>query len=139
MFGQASNIAAVGVSYNPGGSPKVAGTGLWARLVAGNGTYAFTVVDALPASVQPFVVTTNIGAGIAQKVFTIKGVDILVPTSAGVSWTGTNLGWAWNSGGMAAFKVGEFRILPNVRFLKSSVGNGAGYQVVAGCLFGWGW
>ena len=140
MLGQTANVAAVGVSANPGGSPQVAGTGLWARLVSGQGTYAFTVVDALPASVKPFTVTTNVSAGIAQKFYTIKGVDLIVPTAAGVSWSGTNVGWAWSGGGMAAFKVGQARVLPNVRFLKSSVaGAGAGYQVIVGCLFGVGW
>jgi hypothetical protein len=138
--GQTNNVVAVGVSVNPGGSPQVAGTGLWARLVNSQGTYAFTVVDALPASIKPFTVTTNVSAGIAQKVLTINGVDILVPTAAGISWTGSNTGWAWSTGGMAAFKYKQTRILPNVRFLKSSVsGAGAGYAVIAGILFGWGW
>jgi hypothetical protein len=138
--GQTANIAAVGVSVNPGATPAVAGTGLWARLVSGQGTYAFTVVDALPASVKPFTVTTNISVGIAQKIYTTKGVDLIVPTAAGISWTGANVGWAWSGGGMAAFKVGQARILPNVRFLKSSVaGAGAGYSVIVGCLFGIGW
>ena len=140
MFGQTANVAAVGVSVNPGATPAVAGTGLWARLISGQGTYAFTVVDALPATVKPFTVTTNISAGIAQKVYTIKGIDLIVPTAAGVSWTGTNVGWSWNAGGMAAIKVGQARVLPNVRFLKSSVaGAGAGYSVIVGCLFGIGW
>jgi hypothetical protein len=139
-WGQTNNIAAVGVSVNPGGSPQVAGTGLWARSVNAQGTYAFTVVDALPASIKPFTVTTNVSAGIAQKVFSINGVDILVPTAAGISWTGSNTGWAWSTGGMAAFRYKQARILPNVRFLKSSVaGAGAGYAVIAGILFGWGW
>lgn len=141
-FGQTpptSNVAAVGVSVNPGGSPQVAGTGLWARLVNGEGTYAFTVVDALPTSIKPFTVTTNISAGVAQRIFTINGVDILVPTAAGISWTGSNTGWAWSTGGMAAFRYKQARILPNIRFLKSSVSSGTGYQVVAGVLFGWGW
>lgn len=139
MFGQAANVAAVGLSVNPGGSPQIAGTGLWARLVSGDGTYAFTVVDALPASVKPFTVVTNVSAGLAQKMFTVSGVDILVPTAAGASWTGTNVGWAWSTGGMAAIKVKNVRVLPNIRFLKSSVSGGAGYQVIAGILFGWGW
>jgi len=137
---QTNNVAAVGVSVNPGGSPQVAGTGLWARRLNDEGTYAFTIVDALPASVKPFTVTTNVGVGIAQRVFAINKVDIIVPTSAGISWTGNNTGWAWSTGGMAAFRYRQARILPNVRFLKSSVaGSGAGYSVIAGVLFGWGW
>jgi hypothetical protein len=139
MCGQTANVAAVGVSVNPGGSPQIAGTGLWARLISDQGTYAFTVVDALPASIKPFTVTTQVSAGVAQRIFAINGVDILVPTAAGASWSGTNVGWSWSSGGMAAIKVKNVRVLPNVRFLKSSVSGGAGYQVIAGCLFGWGW
>lgn len=135
---QTQNVAAVGVSFNPGGSPKVAGTGLWARLVSGNGTYAYTVVDALPSSAKPYTITTQVSAGMAQKLFSINGIDILVPTAAGVSWTGTNVGWSWTSGGIVAIKYKQARIMPNVRFLKSSVSNGAGYQVIAGILFGWG-
>jgi hypothetical protein len=139
-FGQTANVAAVGVSINPGGSPQIAGTGLWARLVSGEGTYAFTVVDALPATIKPFTVTTNVSAGIAQKILAIKGVDLLVPTAAGISWNGSNVGWSWNTGGMAAFNYRNVRILPNVRVLKSSVaGAGAGYSPIAGVLFGWGW
>lgn len=135
-----NNLAMVGVSANPGATPIVAGTGLWARLVkADTGTYAFAVVDALPTSVQPFVVTTQVGTGIAQRLVTINGVvDLVIPTAAGISWTGTNVGWAWSSGGAAVVHWGRFRILPNVRFVKSSV-SGAGYQVIAGALFGWGW
>ena len=141
MFGQTANVAAVGVSVNPSASPKVAGTGLYAKLVSGDGTYLFTIIDALPASAKPFTVTTNVGGGVAQKVATIQGVPVYVPTSVGVSWTGKNLGWSWNTGGMAVIKVkGEVRIMPNVRVLKSSIsGADTGYQVIGGVLFGWGW
>ena len=138
--GQTNNFAAAGVSYNPGGSPSVAGTALYARLITGSGTWAFTVIDALPQSVKPFSVSTAISAGISQKLATISGIDVYVPTSAGVSYTGKNTGWQWSSGGMAAIKLhGAWRILPNVRFLKSSVSNGSDYQVIAGIMFGTGW
>lgn len=133
-----ANLYAAGVSYNVGGSPAVAGTGLYARLLSG-GTYAFSVVDALPLSVKPFTVSTNFGFGVAQKVVTIANVPIFVPTSAGISYNGNNTGWAWSTGGLAAFKVkGNLRVLPNVRIVKSSVSNGAGYQPIVGVLFGWG-
>lgn len=135
------NFAAAGISYNPGGSPSIAGTGLYARLVAtASDTWAFTVVDALPASVKPFTVTSNIGAGIAQKVLTINNVPIFVPTTAGISWNGSNTGWAWSTGGLAIVSVkGDWKLVPSVRMLKSNVANGAGYQVIVGLAVGWGW
>lgn len=136
---QESNIYAGGISFNSSGSPRIAGTGLYARLVSpSSGTYAFTVVDALPNSVKPFTVTSNFAAGVAQKVFTIGSVPIFVPTAAGVSFTGSNTGWAWSTGGAASIKLkGNWRIFPNVRIVKSSVSNGAGYQPIVGILFGW--
>lgn len=137
---QLSNVYAAGISYNPGGSPSIAGTGLYAHLINdGSGTYAFTVVDALPISNKPFTVNTNFGAGIAQKIFTIGKVPVLIPTSAGISYNGTNTGWAWSTGGMLSIKIKDnWHVFPNVRVQKSSVSNGAGYTPVSGLLFGWG-
>lgn len=135
------NFAAAGVSYSPGASPAVAGTGLYARLVAGTGTWAFTAVDALPGTMKPFTVTTQFSAGIAQKVLDINSIPIYVPTSAGISYTGANTGWAWSTGAMAVVPIGKtkWRAAPNVRLVKSSVSNGAGYQVIAGLMFGTNW
>ncbi len=135
-----TNIYAAGISFNNGASPAIAGTGMYAHLIAdGSGTYAFTVVDALPTSLKPFTVTSNFGAGIAQKVFTIGSVPIFVPTSAGISYNGTNTGWAWSTGALASIKVkNNWRIFPNVRIVKSSVSNGSGYQPIVGVMFGWG-
>jgi hypothetical protein len=135
-----ANVYAGGISYNVGGSPAIAGTGLYAHLISdGSGTYAFTVVDALPISVKPFTVSTNFGVGIAQKLFTIAKVPVFVPTSAGISYNGTNTGWAWSTGALASFKIkNNWRVMPNVRLVKSSVSNGDGYQPIVGVLFGWG-
>lgn len=160
---QLVNLYAAGVSYNSGNTSSVAGTALYARGVNKSGTYAFTVIDALPAKntvsqpvlnppgpTQPFItsttssstaftVTTNIGVGIAQKLFSIGKVDIFSPTAAGISWTGTNTGWEWNAGAMAVFKLkGNYYLMPTVRMIKSSVSGGAGYQPIVGVLFGWG-
>jgi hypothetical protein len=134
-----ANVYAAGISYNHGASPSIGGTGLYARLIAdGSGTYAFTVVDALPATVKPFTVTTNMSVGIAQKLFTVGKVPIFAPTAAGISFTGLNTGWAWSTGGLASIKLkNNWRVMPNVRLLKSSVG-GTGYQPIVGVLFGWG-
>lgn len=133
-----ANIYAAGISYNPGASPAIAGTGLYARQLIG-GTYAFTAIDALPATLKPFTVDTNISVGVAQKVATIAGVPIYVPTAAGISWSGKNTGWACSTGALAWIKIkGQWAIAPNVRVLKSSVSGGAGYGVVGGFLLGWG-
>ena len=135
-----TNIYAAGISFNNSGSPSIAGTGMYAHLIAdGSGTYAFTVVDALPTSLKPFTVTSNFGAGIAQKVFTIGTVPIFIPTSAGISYNGSNTGWAWSTGALASIKVkNNWRVFPNVRIVKSSVSNGSGYQPIVGVMFGWG-
>jgi hypothetical protein len=135
------NFAAAGVSYNNGATPKVAGTGLYARLVASStGTYAFTAVDALPNTTQPFTVTTQVSMGVAQRIVTIGPVPIYIPTSAGISYSGTNTGWAWTTGGLAVIPLrGSWKIVPNIRAIKGSVSQGTGYQVIVGVLFGWGW
>jgi hypothetical protein len=84
-------------------------------------------------------VTTNIGAGIAQKVTSVGKVGIYIPTAAGISWNGTNTGWQWNGGAAAMFPLKNgYYLMPTVRFLKSSVSGGTGYQPIVGLLFGWG-
>lgn len=135
-----SNFTAYGLSYSPGASPAIAGTGLYAHRVAGDGTYVFTVVDALPLSVKPFSVSTQFGGGISQKVLTIAGANIYIPTSAGISYKGNNTGWAWTTGALIAIKISpRWRLAPSVRLMKSSVGDYAGYQVIGGVLVGWAW
>lgn len=135
-----SNIYAAGVSFNQSATPQIAGTGLYARIVdASTSTYAFTAIDALPASIKPFTVSTNIGAGIAQKVLTIGKAQVFIPTSAGISFNGSNTGWQWNGGALISIPLkGQFRIMPVARFLKSSVSAGSSYQPIIGVLFGWG-
>jgi len=136
-----SNIYAAGLSYNSAAHPAIAGTALYAKLIAdGSGTYAFTAIDVLPTSARPFTVTTNVSAGIAQKIFTIGKVPIFVPTTAGVSWSGTNTGWAWSTGALASIHVGKggWHIFPVVRVAHSNVSNGSGVQPIVGVMFGWG-
>ena len=134
-----TNIYAAGISGNTAGSPPIAGTALYAHALGDTGTYAFTVIDALPASARPLTVTTNISAGVSQKLFSLGSVPIFVPTSAGVSFNGTNTGWAWSTGALASIKIkNNWRVFPNVRIVKSSVSNGTGYQPIVGVLFGWG-
>lgn len=133
------NLYAAGISYNNSGSPSVAGTALYAHSLNSSGTYAFTIVDALPAGFKPFTVTTSFGGGVAQKVFSIGNVPLYVPTSAGVSYNGTNTGWAWGTGAMASIHIkGNWYALPHARIVKSSVSVGTSYQPIVGVLFGWG-
>lgn len=135
-----TSIYAIGPSFNSSASVAVAGTGLYAHKLT-DGTFGFTVVDALPNSVKPFTVTTNFSFGVAQKIVTLGKVPIYIPTSAGVSWNGVNTGWAWSTGALAYIKPRadkNYVIMPTVRVAKSSVGNGTGYQPIVGILFGWG-
>jgi hypothetical protein len=133
------NLYVAGGSYNFNASPSIAGTALYAHLTTTTGTYAFTVVDAVPTTIKPFPVTSNIGAGLAQKMFTIHKISLYMPTAAGISWTGANVGWQWTGGGAATIPLKHsFYLVPTVRFLKSSVSGGSGYQPMFSLLFGFG-
>jgi hypothetical protein len=133
------NLYAAGGSYNFNATPAVAGTALYARYVASPGTYAFTVIDVLPGTVKPWTVTSNIGLGLAQKMFSIGKVNVFMPTAAGISWTGSNTGWEWTGGAAVTVPISHnFYLMPTCRFLKSSVSGGTGYQPVLGVLLGWG-
>lgn len=126
-----------GLSYGPSG---LAATGLGAKSLA-DGTYAFGVLDAVPQTIKPLTITTNFGGGIAQKLpIGYKSVTFWVPSSAGVSWAGHDVGWQWSTGGMAHIPVGKagLSINPTVRVLKSSVNNNSGYQVIGSLLIGFG-
>lgn len=142
MRAQVQNLYAAGVSYNAGASSPVSGTGLYSHEASASlHTYLFSAVDALPETVKPFTVSTNMGAGIAEKVVTIGKFPVYVPSSAGISFNGTNTGWEWNAGALTVIplKAGShYVIVPTVRFLKSSVSGGSGYQPIVGVLFGWG-
>lgn len=133
------NLYAAGASYNFNATPSVAGTALYAHYVASPGTYAFTVIDALPNTTKPFIVTSNIGVGLAQKMFSIGKVGMYMPTAAGISWTGTNTGWQWTGGAAVTIPISHnLYLMPTIRFLKSSVSGGSGYEPVVGILFGFG-
>ena len=134
-----SNLYVVGPSYNVNAQPSIAGTALFAHYIASPGTYGFTVIDVLPNTVKPFSVTSNIGVGLAQKMFSLGKVNIFMPTAAGVSWTGTNTGWQWTGGVAVTFPLkSNLYLVPTARFVKSSVSGGSGYQPIIGVSFGWG-
>lgn len=141
-----NNIYSIGGSYNNGVTPSYAVTAMYAKLLnADAGTYGFTVLDILPISVKPATISTNIGVGIAQRVLTLpNGVNIFAPVDAGVSITGTNTGWSWTGGLLADYNLKKkgiptvYHLQPNVRFIKSSVSNGADYQLIGGFNFAFG-
>lgn len=134
-----ANVYAAGVSWNQSATPAVAGTALYAHAVDSNGTYAFTAIDVLPTSSKPFTVTTNTTVGVAQKVFSLGKVPIYVPTSAGISWTGSNVGWAWSTGALAVIHIGKgnWHVYSMVRIARSNVSSGSGIQPIIGVAFGW--
>lgn len=130
------NFGAIGASYNHGASPAIAGNAAYARRLA-EGTYSYTLLDALPTTESPTTVTTQTSTGILQRVIRIRNLDVYVPAAAGPSWNGANVGWAWTTGGVIAIPVRGWYIYPNARVIKSSIGNS--YQVVIGVMFGGGW
>jgi hypothetical protein len=130
-----TNFAAAGVSYGSG----LAGSAIYAKAVDTTGTFSFTVLDAVPQSYKPFSVNTNISTGIAQRVATMKNIQIFVPGAAGVSFAGPSTGWSWTTGGMAAIPFKKYTIGPAVRVVKSSVSGGSGYQLIGSVTFGWSW
>lgn len=136
------NIYALGGSWNQSASSvtsqQFAATALYARAQNTVGTYAFTALDLVPTSVTPITLTTQTSVGIAQRALTISGWKIYGTAAAGPSWTGNNSGWAWIAGGMATHPLGKgnWRIMPNVRTIKSSVSNNSGYQLIIGLMIG---
>jgi hypothetical protein len=133
------NFAAAGVSYNHTSASALAGTAVYAHVVAGN-SWFFSSLDVIPASTKPGNVATNFAPGLAQKLFTAGWLDLYTVTGAGVSWAGANTGWTWSGGEMPVVRLprGWVIALP-VRFVKSSVNNNSNYQVIATLLIGKGW
>lgn len=135
------NLYFAGASADTNG--HVSGSALWAHSVNSVGTYAFTAVDFIPASVKPFTVTTNVAVGISQKIATIDGVSFYAPTSAGISFTGTNTGLAWSTGIGAPIKLHtdkrgfNWYAMPTVRWGQSTAVSG-GITPIFGILFGGG-
>jgi len=145
-----TNVYGLGGSWNNGGSPAVAGNGFYAHLVAANTTsstttltgttstsypsYAFTGLDILPIAKKPFTASTNISAGVAQQVFAYNACNFFTVATAGITATGTNTGWNWTGGVLADCRIKKthWGVAPAVRWLKSSVSNGSGYQLIPG-------
>lgn len=132
-----ANIYLAGVSANPSADQKISGTTIWGHAVTGSGTFAYTVADFLPG--DNHTVTTNIATGVAQKLATIDGHDVFGTGAIGPSFSSNAVGYSWNSGVLVPLQVKpHWFVAPTLRFLKSSVSGGAGYQVIAGVTAGWG-
>lgn len=133
------NLYMAGLSYNSGANKPIAGTALYARNISDVGTYAFTMIDVLPVTVKPFTVTSNIGAGIAQKAFSIGKFPVFVPTAVGISWSGQDTSYQWSTGAGVPIEIKgtNWYLMPNVRLFKSGLPGGS-YQPILGVLFGWG-
>jgi hypothetical protein len=138
------NIWGVGLSWNQGASSALsqqfAGTAFYAREQNTAGTYLYTMFDVVSTTVKPLTVTTNTGIGLGQKITTVAGWTIYATATAGPSWTGSNAGWNWTGGGMAAHAIGKskWNIIPMIRTVKSSVNNNSGYQLIFSLGFGTG-
>ncbi|MEZ2347410.1 hypothetical protein [Terriglobus sp. RCC_193] len=135
-----TDIYGFGVSANPGQTPSVSGTALWAHSLNGSGTYAGTIVDFLPETIKPIVVSTNVGAFVAQKVATVKGHDIFATGSTGIAVTGAHTGWNYTGGGAIFFKLPQpnWFLSANVRFSKSTVSGANAFQLIPGVQLNWG-
>lgn len=135
-----TNIYAAGVSANPGESPSVAGTVLWAHAVNASGTYAGTILDILPQTVKPITVNTNIGAFVAQKVTSIGKFDVYATGSTGISMTGTATGWTASGGGAVIIptKSPNLSVMVGARVSNSNVSGKSGKQIIPGVAVVWG-
>lgn len=135
------NIYGAGISWNQSASSEVsqqfAGTALYAREQTTAGTYAFTVLDAVPTTYTPFTINTNFGVGVGQRVFTAGGWTGYGTAAAGPSWSGSNSGWNWSGGAIATHPLKDnWWVGINARVVKSSVNNNSGTQFILGVLFG---
>ena len=118
----------------------MAGTLSYSHLLTANigGTYGYTVADILPISLNPTVVATNVGVGIAQKALTIGSVNFYIPASVGPTITGSNIGWNWTWGGLADIPIKKagvptaWGIEPNIRTLSATVNGVQGSQIIFG-------
>jgi len=138
-FGQSDpNLYGVAFSFNPGAPQRYAGTVLYGHQLSGSNTYALTVADFVPQSVQQAIVLTNIGAGVAQKAVSFGNLSVWALGSAGVSFSSQATGWQYAGGGAVTYPIGKkgLKLLVGARFSKSSIG-GASYQLIPSAGVAW--
>jgi len=127
----------MGGSFNQYAEPSISGNLLYAqRLGLDDSTYNFNFVDIVSKNEDEFKVSTSVTFGVAQKMLTFGRAKVYVTTGVGFLAGDENLGYSWTGGGAVAIPLGHgFQVLPNIRFLKSSLTD---FQGVFGLMIGWG-
>ena len=107
----------LGLSYNPNGTPEIAGTVMALKRVSDEGTYIGSVVDFIPADRKFSSITTSIGPVVAHKVATIGNQPLWAATGITLAYNGSAVGWGYNVGGMAPIRVksSNWFVTPAVR------------------------
>ena len=143
------DVFGAGASYNssPEAIPSAAGTIMYAHRVS-EGLYSFTIVDifaqakdftdpATGAVTSKYQITTTPTTGVAQHLRDIAGAKIYVIATVGAAAGGSQVGWAYSTGGAAYIGLGKgWCLIPNIRLMKSSLSGD--YQGIFGIMFGWG-
>ncbi len=142
------DVFGAGGSYNssPAAIPSFAGAVMYAHRVS-PGLYSFTLVDifaqtalvkdATGAEVSKYQITTAPTTGLAQHLRDIGKVKVYVLGTIGAAAGGTQIGWAYSTGGAAYIGLGKgWCLIPNLRMMKSSLSGD--YQGIYGIMIGWG-
>jgi hypothetical protein len=131
------NVVGLGVSFNQMNRASLAGSLMYAhRLTTTGKQWSFSSFDIVPLPTNPYISMTSITTGMAQEMGRIGKLVIILPIAAGISSNGSNTGWGWTSALLLSYPVGRWRIMPNVRVNKTSVGQGAGPQMTFGVMIG---
>ena len=131
------NVVGLGVSFNQMNKASVAGSAMYAhRLTTTGSQWSFSSFDVIPLPTNPYLALTSITTGVAQDLGHIGKLAIVLPLAAGVTSNGTNTGWGWTSALILSYPIGRWRIMPNIRVNKTSVGQGAGPQMTFGLMIG---
>lgn len=108
-----SDYVAAGVHWNQFASPQIGGLAAYGHKIAGDTapTYSFTAIEFLSVQARPFRVGTLTQTGVAQYLKSIADFQIYGLAMAGAltsaSTTGTNVGFAGSTGGLATRAIGK--------------------------------
>lgn len=142
---EVKELVAAGGSYSQTAAPQFSGTLLYAHNISA-GLYSFTVIDVFARPVTPdplitnspsYAITTSTTTGIAQFLRSVGPARVYVVATIGTAAGGTNVGWAYTTGGCAYIPIGKrgWSLVPSFRALKSSIGE---MQGIYGLAIGWG-